>query len=130
MKLEQWTTSAPRTAAPWVFKVEMRIDPKSETDKEILNCGIYQTVSRELAKRLFETQKLLLDSLQGGLSVQLDDMTLEHFDLEGHFDKAVCTLTLANRGPARFALETQFFFHHSLVTTATQEGVLYFEELN
>jgi hypothetical protein len=130
MNLEHDTNLERRNPPPWVFSVETRIHPKSVSDKEILNCAIYQRVSRDLTKQLFETKKLLRDSLQGGLSVQLDDMKLEHVDLEVRFDRAVCSLTLAHRGPARFVLETQFFLKYSLVTTATQAGLLYFEELN
>jgi hypothetical protein len=64
------------------------------------------------------------------LSVELTEVMLEHFDLEGRFDSVVCKLHLANRGPARFLLETRFFLGDTLVTFASQDGLLYFEELN
>lgn len=61
--------------------------------------------------------------------MQFYESSLEHFDLEGRFDRAVCKLTLPNRGPARFLLETEFLRGASLVTLLKQEGLLYFEEL-
>jgi hypothetical protein len=130
MNLEQHTNSEAHDTAPWVFSLETRIDPRSVSDKDILNCVVYRNVSSVLTKQLFEVQKLLRDSLQGGLSVQLYDVTLEHFDLEGRFDRAVCRLTLFNRGPSRFLLETHFLLEGALVTVARQEGILHFEELN
>jgi hypothetical protein len=129
MNLES-QTNAVANSAPWVFSLETRIDPKSTSDKDILNCVVYKSISSHLTEQLFKTHKLLRDSLQGGLSVQLYEMRLEHFELGGRFDRAVCKLILTNRGPARFLLETHFFLKKTLVTTATGEGILYFDELN
>jgi hypothetical protein len=130
MNLEHAQRFQPRDTPPWVFVAEIEVDAKSTSDKNILNCLVYKNVSRGLAKQLFETQKPLCDSLQGGLSVQFYESTLEHFNLEGRFDRAICKITLPNRGPARFLLETHFFLGDALVTLAKQEGMLYFEELN
>jgi hypothetical protein len=130
MNLEPNTRSAQPSATPWVFSVSVNVDPKGICDKAIVSCAIYHYFTELLTKQLFKTEKMLRDSLRGGLSVKLEEPRLEHFDLEGRFDKAVCKLTLTNRGPARFLLETTFYLNDSLVTTATREGILYFEELN
>jgi hypothetical protein len=130
MNLEPNTSSVQHHAAPWVFSASVNVDPKGICDKAILSCAIYRYFTENLTKQLFKSEKMLRDSLRGGLSVKLEELRLEHFDLEGRFDKAMCTLTLSNRGPARFLLETNFFLGDSLVTAATREGILYFEELN
>jgi hypothetical protein len=130
MNLGRDFNPAQRNTAPWVFSTSITIDPKEMNDKDIVSCAIYQYFTELLAKQLFKTEKMLRDSLRGGLSVKLEELTLEHFDLEGRFDKVLCKLTLTNRGPARFVLETTFFFNNTLVTVATREGILYFEELN
>jgi hypothetical protein len=113
-----------------VFMLEQAFNPKIISDKDILTQDIYLGISKQLSKQLFELETLLRESLQGGLSLQWFEMKLEHFDLEGRFDRAVCKLTLPNRGPSRFMLETHFFLDDVLVTSAKQEGILYFEELN
>jgi hypothetical protein len=118
------------TKAPWIFTLEQTFNSTIFSDKEILTQDIYRTISKHLSKQLFETQALLRESLQGGLSLQWCKVQLEHFDLEGRFDCAVGKLTLFNRGPSRFLLETHFFLENALVTLAKQEGILYFEELN
>lgn len=118
------------TKAPWVFTLEQTFNPRVISDKDILTQGIYQTISKRLSKQLFETQTILREGLQGGLSLQWCDMRLEHFNLEGRFDRAVCKLTLSNRGPSRFLLETHFLLEDVLVTLARQEGILSFDELN
>jgi hypothetical protein len=130
MNLEHYHTSYHQDTAPWIFSVEVKVDPKSASDKDILSCGVYKKVAYLLIKQLFETQKLLRDALQGGLSLHLYELDFEHFNLEGRFDRAICKITLPNRGPARFLLETHFFLGDALVTLAKQEGMLYFEELN
>jgi hypothetical protein len=118
------------TDAPWTFKAVATFGSEKVADKDILSCAVYKRVTETLTKKLFESEQILKNALRGGLSVRFEEMSLEHFDLEGKFDKAVCTLTLSNRGPARFSLETQFFLNHSVITVATREGILYFEELN
>lgn len=130
MNLEQNLNPSQRSAAPWIFSTTIRVDPKDINDKDIVSCAIYQYFTDHLTKQLLKTEKMLRDSLRGGLSVRFEELRLEHFDLEGRFDKVVCKLTLTNRGPARFLLETNFLRNNALVTTATREGVLYFEELN
>jgi hypothetical protein len=95
--------------APWLFTLEQAFNPKIISDKDILTQDIYLGISKQLSKQLFELETLLRESLQGGLSLQWFEMKLEHFDLEGRFDRAVCKLTLPNRGPSRFMLETHFF---------------------
>jgi hypothetical protein len=115
---------------PWIFRASVSINPKDINDKDIMDCTVYQYMSERLTRQLFESEKILKNSLRGGLSVRFEDLKLEHYDLEGRFDKAICTLTLTHRGPSRFLLETHFSFGDSLVTTATREGILYFEELN
>jgi hypothetical protein len=130
MNLGQSVNTSRLTSAPWVFTLETILDPRSMSDKDILNHSAYCAAIKDLTKKLFKTQKMLHDSLQGGLSVQWCEMTLEHFDLGGRFDHAICKLSLTNRGPTRFLLETRFFLTQSLVTIATQEGILYFDELN
>ncbi len=130
MNLEQNTNTPQQNSSPWIFSATLTLEPKSLDDKDILSCAIYTSISESLTQQLFKSEKMLRDALRGGLSLQLEELRLEHFDLGGRFDKAVCTLTLTNRGPTRFSLETRFFLNQSLVTTATQEGILYFEELN
>jgi hypothetical protein len=130
MNLEPHPNPPERKTAPWVFSTFASVDPKEVNDKAIVSCAVYQYFTELLAKQLFKTEKILRDSLRGGLSVNFEDLKLEHYDLEGRFDKAVCTLTLTHRGPSRFLLETTFFLGDSLITAATREGVLYFEELN
>jgi hypothetical protein len=130
MSLQQQVRKVEVTGTSWVFSAEAQFNPATMTDKDILSHAVYCAVTQDLTKHLFETQKVLYESLQGGLSVELSELTLEHFDLAGRFDRAVCNLHLANRGPARFLLETRFFLEASLVTLATQEGLLYFDELN
>jgi hypothetical protein len=130
MNLHYQHSDTGNAKAPWVFTLEHTFNPKVISDKDILTHDIYQTISKRLGKQLFEMQSLLRESLQGGLSVQWFEMGLEHFDLEGRFDSAVCKLTLSNRGPSRFLLETHFFLDSTLVTLTRQEGILYFEELN
>jgi hypothetical protein len=121
---------AHQPSAPWTFKAVLTLEPGTIADKAILNCAIYKSVTETLTKQVFESEKILKNSLRGGLSVRFEELRLEHYDLEGRFDKAICTLTLTHRGPSRFLLETHFSFGDSLVTTATREGILYFEELN
>jgi hypothetical protein len=130
MNVEQNSSTSQRSSSPWVFSTTMMFEPTSLDDKDILSCVIYKSIAENLTQQLFKSEKMLRDALRGGLSLQLEDLTLEHFDLGGRFDKAVCTLVLANRGETRFLLETRFSLNQSLVTTATQEGILYFEELN
>ncbi len=130
MSLKQLTNSSQRNVAPWVFSAATTLEPKALADKDILNCAIYKNITEQLTKHLFGTEKMLRDSLRSGLSVAFEELKLEHFDLDGHFDKAVCTLTLSNRGPTRFWLEIHFFLGESLVTLGGQEGILYFDELN
>lgn len=130
MNVQNLSDKVESTKAPWVFTLEQTFNPKIISDKDILTQCIYQTISQHLSRQLFETQSILREGLQGGLSLQWCDMELEHFDLEGRFDRAVCKLTLSNRGPSRFLLETHFFLENALVTLAKQEGILSFDELN
>jgi hypothetical protein len=130
MNLHHQHSNTGNAKTSWVFTLEHTFNPKVISDKDILTHDIYQTISKRLGKQLFEMQTLLRESLQGGLSVQWFDMQFEHFDLEGCFDRAACKLTLPNRGPSRFLLETHFFLSDTLVTLTRQEGILYFEELN
>jgi hypothetical protein len=130
MNVEQNSSTVQHNVAPWVFSAAVTFEPKTVDDKDILSCTIYKSIAEQLAQQLFNTEKMLRDSLRGGLSVQFEELKLEHFDLGGRFDRVICTLTLTNRGPARFLLETRFFLSQSLVTTATQESILYFDELN
>jgi hypothetical protein len=117
-------------STPWTFKAILTLEPNKIADKDIVSCAIYKSITEILTKQLFESERMLKNSLRGGLSVRFEELRLDHFDLEGRFDRAVCTLTLTHRGPARFLLETHFSLDGSLVTTATREGLLYFEELN
>jgi hypothetical protein len=114
---------------PWLFTVKQTFHTSAVSDKDILTQCIYQTVSKTLAQQLFEKEDVLRKSLQNGLSLHWLDVALEHYDLEGRFDHAICQLHLTSRGPTRFSLETQFLRGTVLVTILKQEGILYFEEL-
>jgi hypothetical protein len=129
MNLQQASQETATYNAPWLFSLEQTFQASSVTDKDILTQCIYQSVSKTLAQRLFEKEGVLKKSLQNGLSLRWLEATLEHYDLEGRFDRAVCQLHLTSRGPTRFSLETQFLRSTVLVTVLKQEGLLYFEEL-
>jgi hypothetical protein len=115
--------------APWLFTIEQSFHASAVSDKDILTQCIYQTISKTLVQQLFEKETMLRKSVQNGLSLRWLDVALEHYDLEGRFDRAVCQLHLSSRGPTRFSLETQFLRGTVLVTVLKQEGILYFEEL-
>jgi hypothetical protein len=129
MNLQHLSGKSTTYNAPWLFTITQTFHASAVTDKDILTHYIYQSISKMLAAQLFEKETLLKKSLQNGLSLRWLDSTLEHYDLEGRFDRAVCNLHLTNRGPSRFLLETQFLCDTSLVTVLKQEGLLYFEEL-
>jgi hypothetical protein len=79
MNLQQQGKKVGVTGTPWVFSAEAQFNPATMTDKDILSHAVYCAVTKDLTKHLFETQKVLYESLQGGLSIQLSELTLEHW---------------------------------------------------
>lgn len=94
----------------------------------LLSGEAYWRVARDLVGELISTQ--LSEALNGGLSPLLGDISLEHYALEGQFDRAVCRLKLNNLGASRFIVHTSFYRESSLITLAVQEGVSTFEEIH
>ncbi|MGL4611943.1 MAG: hypothetical protein ACRCYY_20075 [Trueperaceae bacterium] len=129
MNLRYTAFASQLNLAPWTFSATLTVNQRDVNDKDIISCRVYGEVAECLVGELFKREKLLRDSLRGGLSLQLEPPSLEHYDLEGRFDQAVCNLNLVHRGPGRFSLEAQFLRDATLVTLLRQDGILFFEGL-
>jgi hypothetical protein len=96
------------------------------TEDETLD--LEQTAQR-LAHRLFEDIPELHAALEGGMIPILEELRLESFAPLTHCDQAVCQVWRDNLGPSRLLVQSAFYVNGQLVTLATQDGVLAFEEL-
>ena len=111
------------------FALTASTDPDSLSARDILTGAAYRWAVSELSLAMFEQHAPLNEVLQAGMVPRVGDLSLEHFSLDGRFDRVVCRLWLNNPGPTRFLVTTHFSKAGKVVTVAAQDGVLAFEDL-
>lgn len=103
-------------------RLSARFDPAEQSDGDILTCDIYRHVARDLARFILEAASP--EVAEGSLVPVFADAALEHYSLEGRFDRAECRLELSGDAPAHFFLHTSFYLGDTRVTVAALQGAL------
>jgi hypothetical protein len=99
------------------------------TKDETLDTERLEQTAQRLAHRLFEEIPDLQCAIGGGMIPMLEEVRLEHFVSLTPCDFAVSQVWRNNLGPSRLLVQSAFYAKGQLVTLATQDGVLAFEEL-
>lgn len=93
-------------------KVIHVVAPDTLSDKDILTGEAYRLYAQDLSTFLLE------DVSRPNGNITLSAMRLEHFYLEGRFDRVFCRLLQREEDVTCFEMQTSFFCNEVLVTTA------------
>ena len=99
-----------------------------EGAREVLSADLSRSLVTGIAKNLIETR--LRADLFGGLVPIFGELTLEHFDFDGRFDRFEATLKRQHLGASTFLTWICFYRGVRLVSQAILGGVLVFTELD
>ena len=114
-----------RSAQP-VFRCSLSGEP--EGVREVLSADLSRPLVTGIVKHLIETR--LHADLFGGLVPVFGELTFEHFDIDGCFDRFEATLKRQHLGAAHFRALVRFYRGATLVSHAALGGALVFAELN
>ena len=109
-----------------VFQCNFSGEP--EGAREVLSADLSRSLVTGVIKDLIETR--LREDLFGGLVPVFGELTLEHFDIDGRFDRFEATFKRQHLGAANFLALVRFYRGTCLVSHATLSGALVFAGLD
>jgi len=107
-----------------VFSLTSEAEPALLAPEDLLSGRGYELYARMMFLELFEQNQMLTPLLLAGYAPCFAPIHLEHYDLDGSFDRAFGKLRLGTLGDAPFLYTVRFCRNQHLVTTAVLTGRL------